>query len=63
MNFGNPGNFGKWSTKDQFTFVKMYDESHRPGRKAGGGKNNSGCLSVIVLFAAAGVFVIKMLIH
>ena len=62
MNFGDPGNFGKWSPQKQYTFVRMYDESHK-SRKRTGGNNNSGCLSVIVLVVAVSAFIIKMLLH
>lgn len=62
MNFGGPGNFGKWSSQKQYTFVRMYEESHKPHKRIGG-NNNSGCLSLIVMAVAVSVFIIKMLIH
>ena len=61
MNFGDPGNFGKWSPQKQYTFVRMYDKSHTQRKRTG--DNNSGCLSVIVMVIAFSTLIIKMLMH
>ncbi len=56
MPFGDFGNFGSWSPKDQALNKMVYDEAHKKGGGSGGGgggsSNNSGCAIVFVIILA-----------
>lgn len=56
MPFGDPGQFSRWSRRDQFTYTRMYDASHPRRRRPG----NAGCLSMLLLVAAAALAAVHL---